>query len=181
MAAGVLLVHEARWRLPGSEPQSIDGGHDYVGVLAALTGVALALAMGQLAYHWACREPDRGGGYAGRVRLAMLATAAVLCGYAGQELLAGWLAPGHPIGLPGVLEQDGWVALPLAVAVGSVIAFVLCGATAILRRRSELSRSRERKAILSGVRYPRDVRRVTEALFARHLGGRSPPPHLLAD
>ena len=42
--------------------------------------------------------------------------------YAGQEFCEGMLESGHPAGLAGVLGGGGWLAVPLAVALGGLVA-----------------------------------------------------------
>ncbi len=179
VAAGVVLVHEARYRLGAGRPVvdlAAASGHAYVELLAAVSGIALALALGQFVHGWWRRSGEASEPTIGRLRLALLAAAAVLGGYAGQELVAGLVSPGHPVGVAGLLEAGGWIALPLALATGAAIAATVRTATAVLRRRCASASSAPRRSTVVLVWRSSSRAWAVSAAFARNLGGRSPPP-----
>ena len=175
LAAGVLAVHELRYRVLDAEAGAgaAEAGHGYLGALTAGTGVVLVLALGHLVQLWAAgrRDHARARGHA----LWLAASGAVLAGYVGQELVAGWLSSGHPAGLAGLLAHGGWVAVPLSVACGGVIALVVRSVTAVLRHRAiTVGRPRSWAAQIDFSDPPallpaRGRRQV------RHQSGRSPP------
>ena len=63
-------------------------------------------------------------------RLWARTSSALLAMFVVQETLEGLLAPGHPAGFAAVFGHGGWLALPLAAAVGALIALALRGAAA---------------------------------------------------
>jgi len=44
--------------------------------------------------------------------------------FVGQECLEGLIAAGHPAGPAAVLAAGGWIAMPLALAIGTLLAVV---------------------------------------------------------
>jgi hypothetical protein len=108
-------------------------------------------------------------------RLWPVAAAGLIAMYAGQELLEGALSSGHPDGVAGVFGAGGWVALPLAVVLGGVVALAV-----------GVARTLEERAV-PGIAVPRALAAPTDwrtparrcrpkgRLLATHLAGRSPP------
>ena len=180
LAAGVLAVHEIRFRVLAADvgAAASSAGHGYLGALTATVGVAFLLALGRYLQLWLDRQADHGGASLGPLRRWALASGAVLAGYVGQELLAGWLAAGHPVGIGGLLAHGGWIALPLSLVAGGLISFVVGTTTEALVRRG--------KAVAVPVVQAVELRRFStpEVMFvwgrevARNLAGRSPPPLL---
>src|SRR5213080_572900 len=128
LALGTLALHQLRYALAyGGDASSAlaHQGHSYLGDVAPLL-VALALslvcarlvaaALGRLG-----ADPDRSPG---RGAETVAFAAALLAIFLAQELTEGVLAAGHPGGLAAVLPHGGVVALPLALAIGAVIAAV---------------------------------------------------------
>ena len=182
LAAGVLAVHEVRYRLidasAGSDASS--AGHGYLGALTAVVGVALVLALGRYLHLWVARRSDGTVTTVAPLVLWALASSGVLAGYVGQELVAGWLAAGHPVGLDGLLAQGGWVAIPLSLAAGCLIGLVLRAAAQVLRRRADTTASLTARAVELRRFSTVDVAFVCGRGIARHLAGRAPPlPALL--
>jgi hypothetical protein len=127
-------VHQLRYRLGfGDKAGHVlsDHGHGYMTTVAPIVSLLLAAVIGQLL--WAvCQQAAPGRPHrisAGR--LWLLIAAALLGLYTGQELLEGVLAPGHPAGLAGVLDHDGWTAAPLALVVAGAITVALRVASAV--------------------------------------------------
>jgi hypothetical protein len=103
------------------------------------------------------------------------AAGCLVAAYAVQETLEGALAPGHPGGLAGVVGHGGWAAIPLAAAIGLVIALVVGGAQRAIELAAEppvrVARPRTLVSLGSTVRERRSggLRRV------RRLRARAPP------
>lgn len=186
MPAAALLVHQLRYELAfGSDaPRALAmQGHAYLTSsmpwIVLLTTLALGAALGSLARRWA----GGGGASAAPRRLAglhvwLLVAGALFGVYAGQELLEGWLAAGHPFGLAGVLGAGGWLALPLALAVGGALTLVLrahAAASTVLaeRRPLRVRLSAAAEALLGAVRIAPAL--IGSAPLARRAAGRAPP------
>jgi len=175
LPAGALVVHQARYRLAfGAEaPQALAAqGHGYLSALvpwiALLAALALGATLGRLARLG--RTPRAGAGPC----TWLAATLALVAVYAGQELLEGLLAAGHPGGLAGVLGDGGWLALPLALAVGGLLALGLRAAdAATLPDAPAAPRPPAPAAPLSLLLVEPFVRRARP--LARAAAGRAPP------
>ena len=151
LALGGLAVHELRYALAygsGAGQALARQGHGYLGELApALFVLALSAILGRLvaAALGRLREDVRASSAARHTALAFAATlAAIFCA---QELAEGAAFAGHPGGLAAIFAHGGWLALPLALAMGFVAALadrLLAGAEHVLigrvRRRCRLPR-----------------------------------------
>lgn len=95
-----------------------------------------------------------------------------------QETLEGLLAPGHPPILAGTIGGGGWIVIPLALAVGALIALAVRGGRAI---RVAIVRARQRKSRRAVAQsdfeppQPGLGRRLHSRLIAANLAGRAPP------
>lgn len=177
IAAAALVVHELRY-LVAPAPGGAHAGHAYLPLLHLLIALALAgvcVQLGALALR--ARRTGRieraGVGFACGWAFAALAVLAV---YAGQELLEGSLADGRVAGLAAVVGGGGWVAVPLALLAGALVALSMRGARALLAaatRRAPRFGVASRRARL-GRRLPGAWRRGCCEL-AEHLAGRAPP------
>jgi len=152
-------------------------GHGYLRVLVALVPAVLVLT----ALHFAgsLAAARRGAGAEApspRVRVLWPAASMGLFAlYAVQESLEGLLESGHPVGLAGVLGHGGWVAVPLALLLGLVVALLLRGAAAIVGYvAGRAPRGAPRRPARSLLRLPRISPAPLEPL-ACHLAGRGPP------
>jgi hypothetical protein len=128
LAAGALGLHQLRYSLAygaGAERALKAQGHAYLGpVSAAVVGsliLALAVALRRLA------EGRRAGAAATLPRLWTAATASLLAVYCAQESIEGAIVPGHPGGVAALTAHRGWIAAPLAVALGLLVALGLRG------------------------------------------------------
>jgi hypothetical protein len=97
--------------------------------------------------------------------------------YVSQELLEGWFALGHPVGLAGVFGYGGWWALPAAAAVGLVLAAWFHGARWVLQ---EVARRRARPLTYPtrssrALIRPRDAFAPVLAPLTGGWSGRGPP------
>ena len=136
LALGALAVHELRYLVPfgGQAGEELArAGHEYLALIApALFALALSLAAAAILMPALVRQgPGRRAPFAARWLALSAAMVVVFCA---QELAEGALAPGHAAGLAGVFGSGGWLALPLALALGVPGALLLGG----LRRAGEL-------------------------------------------
>lgn len=176
LSAGVFAVHEGRYRLAfGSEASAALGaqGHGYVPVLGVAVAVLVAIAVGQWLHRVASgrRETPIGPG-----RLGVLLALVLLGIYSGQELLEGALSPGRPGGLEGVFGSGGWLAFPLATAVGLLGGRLLAAASRSVAEPTGWVRLVT--VVASAERLWRPAApptRAPAAPLARHLAGRAPP------
>lgn len=179
LAVGAFVLHQLRYVLGYGAAYSdtlAAHGHGYLAVVTPLIALVAAVAAGQfLAAIARAGSTGRGGRSAGRLPRVWLAASAVLfAAYAGQELAEGALSAGHPGGLAAVLGGGGWWALPLALALGLLVALVMRGAEAVLtlvaRRRAGAARRRAHPAA-----RPVPVDLPSLGLLGRNLAGRAPP------
>jgi hypothetical protein len=167
MAAGTFGVHQLRFALSDDHARAVYG-HGYLSavapVLAALLLFAVAAGVNRVvrgASEVAPRLPHLWAG----------ASAGLLVAYCAQESLEGVLTHGHATGM---FAHGGWVALPLALAVGLAIAMITRGAAA-----ASIATHRSAPAVSSAgpladaVLPPWRPRRTRAA--ARHLAARGPP------
>ncbi len=152
-------------------------GHGYLRVLVALVPAVLVLT----ALHFAgsLAAARRGAGAEApspRVRVLWPVTSVgLLALYAAQESLEGFVEAGHPVGLGGVLGQGGWIAVPLAVVLGLIVAVLLRGAAALVGYvAARAARGAPRRPARSLLRLHR-VSRGPLGPLACHLAGRGPP------
>lgn len=139
-ASGALLlpsafaVHQLRYLLAygaasGAELQRT--GHSYLHSVVPWLVMLLALAAG--GFLRAMGQAFSGQTSVRRFSLSFTAlwvacTGALVAIFAGQELLEGWFATGHPAGLAGIFGYGGVWAVPAAVCIGLVLAAVFHGA-----------------------------------------------------
>ena len=153
ICVAALCLHELRF-LAGYGRHADEAlsaqGHAYLPFAGALAAGLLALAAGRLA-RGLLRARRTGAAEAEppRFRVAWAgASSCLLAIYVSQELLEGVLSAGHPEGIAGVLGNGGWVAVPLAVLLGALVALLLRGAGAVVAaaarsaRRARLPRAR---------------------------------------
>jgi hypothetical protein len=121
LALGAFALHQLRYLIaPGGV--SAAEGHRYMGdLLPPLSVLLLAALLATLL---------RGTEAASRTRVpparrALLFAGALLAIYSSQELLEGLMAAGHSASPIALLAAGGWVALPLASAIGALAALLL--------------------------------------------------------
>lgn len=179
LAAGTFALHQLRYTLGYGEAavQTLAAhGHGYLAVVTPLLALLVALAGGRfLAALARARRTGRAGGTTGRFGRVWLAASAVLfTTYAGQELLEGALSAGHPGGVEAVVGGGGWWALPLALAIGLLVALALRGADACLALAARRQASGSPRPLLAS-RTPAPVDLPAPRAIVRHLAGRAPP------
>jgi hypothetical protein len=138
LAACAYAVHSLRYALAygshaGTELQR--QGHAYLAGAPVLLTALLALGAGELVR--AVARGDRAPGAPPPLtRIWALAALALMAVFGLQESLEGLLAAGHPAGVAAVVSGGGWLAAPLAIAFGLLVAVVDRGARAVLAARS---------------------------------------------
>jgi hypothetical protein len=145
---GALAMHQLRYELAfGSDAsrQLAVHGHGYLQAITPLIVLAATLGLGgwlvRLARAWRSGEPDHGPG---RCLLALwaFASAGLFSIYLAQESLEALLATGHPHAFAAILGHGGLWALPAAIVIGALLALVVRGGRAIVRRVARIGRRR---------------------------------------
>jgi hypothetical protein len=182
MPAAVLTVHQLRYQLAfggHASAKLASEGHAYLGTLTPLAAMLVAIAAGVFLAGLARARRDGEPGEGGRPFLLiwLLAAAALLGIYALQELAEGALVAGHPAGLPGVFGDGGLWAVPLAAALGAVVALALRVADAAKRWVAAAGREEEAPAPGRSRRAlrPAAVFMPSPTPLALAAAGRAPP------
>lgn len=131
LAVASFAVHQLRFALAfgsGASRELAHQGHAYLSVVAPLLVGLLMLAVAEFAAGLARRRSQRK--VPGLRRLALVSSVSLLGVYCAQELAEGFVATGHPGGLAGVFGGGGWLAIPLSLAAGIVVALLMRGAVA---------------------------------------------------
>ena len=176
MPAAILAVHDLRYRLAfgAAAPERLQSeGHAYLHAAVPFAVVAAALGAGL----WLVRAARAGAPRRTRLlKLWTLAFGSLLAIYAGQELLEGAVAPGHPAGLHGAFGDGGLWAIPAAAAAAAALALLVSGASHALelladaRARVALPRTIDERAALRPA-----PERVTSRQSTRSAPSRAPP------
>jgi hypothetical protein len=126
ISAGAIGVHDLRYLIAyrGSAAHELSvQGHGYLRFVTPLVVGVLILLLADFAGRL-FRTGDASRPLSTRRLWPLLAATLVLI-YACQEWVEGMVAEGHPGGIAGVFGSGGWVALPLALVVGLLIALAL--------------------------------------------------------
>jgi hypothetical protein len=129
MGAGTFGLHQARYLLGygGDAGHALHGqGHGYLGPLGPLLVGALLPLAAELIRRVAAGQAAPAPRFR---RLWLGAAVGLALAYALQESIEGLLSSGHASGIAAITAHGGWVALPLALAIGFVIALLLRGAS----------------------------------------------------
>jgi hypothetical protein len=183
IAVGALGVHDLRYLIAygGHAGQELSlQGHGYLRLATPLIAGLLVLAAAAFASRLAGAYA-RGHGEAATPpplsRMWAYAAAILISVYFCQEWVEGQLAQGHPAGVAAVFAHGGWVAVPLALFIGLLIALLLRGAAAAVA-----IAARRRTAIALRSLHPRlsPVARsvwvpVSHGALSRRLAPRAPP------
>src|SRR3954447_9241271 len=133
VAVAALALHELRYLIGygGGTPEALASqGHSYLPVVSGLAGVLLALALAQLTARVLRGSGERSP--PGFRSAWVLASAALIAIFVAQESLEGLLSSGHPAGMAAVAAHGGLVAVPLALALGGLVALGLRGANRLV-------------------------------------------------
>lgn len=166
IALGALGVHDLRYLIAyrGHAGRELAlQGHGYLAlatpVIAGLVVLAAAAFASRLAGAYA-RGPHGLGAAPSLSRLWAFAGALLILVFSCQEWIEGQLATGHPAGAAAVFGHGGWIAIPLAIAIGLLIALLLRGAEAAV----EAAASRD--CPLPSLQSLRLVRTLAESVWA---------------
>jgi hypothetical protein len=125
LALGAFAVHQLRYLVAfggNSSAELTRQGHGYMAdALPVLAVFGLSALLATVLRGRFGSQLSRGS----LPRRAVLFAAVMLAIFSGQEWLEGLLAAGHPSGVGAVLASGGWLALPLALAVGAVAALLI--------------------------------------------------------
>jgi hypothetical protein len=143
LASGAFTLHQVRFVLGygshASEALKLQG-HSYFPLVEALIAVLLASAL--IFFLRALIGARRGrrmeAPWPSFGRLWTFSAGALVAVYTLQEGFEGEFSARHPSGLAGVYGHGGWTSIPLAIAIGALVALLLKGAQCAI----ELSRER---------------------------------------
>jgi hypothetical protein len=178
LALGAFALHQLRYLIAFGDSSSAAlarQGHAYMADALPVLGVfALSALLATLI---------RGRYGAGLRRMSLsrraaIFTVALLVIYASQESLEGMLASGHPAGLAAILAAGGWLAIPLAAALGAVAALLagaLEGVELAISRRRAARELRRAPRVQGRAHAARNAKRLLTPL-ALGLASRPPPP-----
>ncbi len=174
LAVGVFALHQLRYLIAVGGSSAAEGHRYMADLLPPLSVLVLAAVLATL-----LRGTE--GASSARTPLARrmaLFAGALLAIYVGQELLEGLMA-GHSTGLAGLLAGGGWVALPLAVAIGALaalLAHVLEGVERVIAVVHAERPLRSRAPAVRGRALPARAFSLLSAPLAFGLARRPPPP-----
>jgi hypothetical protein len=178
LALGAFAVHQLRYLIAfgsSSSEELARQGHGYMAAWLPILGVfTISALLGTLIRgRFGARLAQ-----ASLSRRAAIFAAALLAIFVTQESLEGVVAAGHPGGVAAVLGYDGWLAIPLAAAIGFVAALLARALEQVeiaigARRTISVLPRAPRKA--GSARPAAAVPRTLDAL-AFGLARRPPPP-----
>ena len=138
LGSGAIALHELRYLIGygGDAGHALAAqGHGYLDAVTATVALALVAALAVLIAAVVRVGAPAAARTARPWRVRWLAASgALLAVFVAQELVEGALSPGHPAGVAGVAGNGGWIAVPLALAIGAVVAVLLRGAEAVIAR-----------------------------------------------
>lgn len=177
LALGAFALHQLRYLIAyggGSSQELARQGHDYMAAALPLLAALALSALAATAVRARLGPKLTRGPIGPRMLTCALALIAI---FSLQELLEGALAADHPAGPAALIGRGGWVALPLALALGALVALAVRAlegvelALAAARARS----SRARAPRVRG--RARRERRASRLLSPLAFGlARRPPP-----
>jgi hypothetical protein len=173
LAVGAFALHQVRYLIAGSS--SATESHRYMtDLLPALSVLVLAAILATLIRGTEGAAPSR----APLARRVAVFASALLAIYLSQELLEGLIAAGHPAGIAAVLAGGGWVALPLALAIGTLVALLARALEGVERAIAVVHADRPLRRHAPAVRGRARAARALSLLFEPLAFGlaRRPPP-----
>lgn len=182
MPAAALAVHQLRYLFaygPTAGGELTASGHRYLHELAPWLVALLACGVGallvRLARAWQTGRAD--GRPPSFERLWLAASVALIAVYAGQELVEGLVASGHPAGLVGVFGDGGVWALPASALVGAGLAVWVRGAARVVACVARLRgiRGGRRRYVELRRLIPQPVLAAPLSPLAASAAGRAPP------
>ncbi|HEV2812126.1 MAG TPA: hypothetical protein VGW10_02640 [Solirubrobacteraceae bacterium] len=178
LSVGVLVVHELRYRLAfgGHADHALEAhGHGYLSLVAPVVGLLVLVAAARLLQQVAAGASE--GAPGSLTRQWILTAVSLVVAFTAQELLEGALAPGHPAGFDGAFGDGGWIALPLALAVGGAIAWCLRGADRLVASGVDVGPGLVRPVAAATERahLPATSSAKVRSPLATRAAGRAPP------
>jgi hypothetical protein len=185
IAVGALGVHDLRYLLAygGDAGHELSlQGHGYLRLatplIAGLVVLAAAAFATRLMRAYTAAHGDEPRPLPSTRRMWLVASALLVTVYSVQEWVEGELASGHPGGLNAPYAHGGWLAIPLALVIGFLIALALRGAAAAIAVAAARGRARLRPPAASALLSPvaRSVWSAPPQVpLARRLAPRAPP------
>ena len=179
LAVGALTLHQLRYLIAfggSSSTELAQEGHRYMSeLLAPVAVLVLAALVATLIRGTEAAAPAR----APLARRMAVFAAVLFAIFVCQELFAGLIASGHPSGPDAVLAGGGWIALPLAAAIGALAALVARALEGVERAIAVVHARRRRHLRPPSVRgQALAARRLQLSLapLAFGLARRPPPP-----
>jgi hypothetical protein len=176
LALGAFALHQLRYLLAfGSSAELAQDGHRYMTDL--LPGIAVLALAGLVATLIRGTEGASPAGGSLARRVAVFA-GALLAIFVAQECLEGLLFAGHTAGPAALLAKGGWLALPLAVAIGGLSALLVSALEGVERAIAVVHaiRVRSRPPAVHGRALPARGLRLAFTPLAFGLARRPPPP-----
>jgi hypothetical protein len=177
VALGAFALHQLRYLLAfGSGTADLaEHGHRYMTDL--LPAIAVLVLAGAVATLIRGTEGASPSGVPLTRRIAIFA-GALLAIYLAQESLEAALSAGHPVVPVTLLGQGGWLALPLALFIGTLSAFLARALEGVERAIALVHaiRVRSRAPAVRGRALPARALRLAFAPLAFGLARRPPPP-----
>ncbi len=169
---GAAIVHQARYLIaPPEHVHELAKVHHYLVWLMPIVAAMVFVAVVQFIV--CLRAPDEGPRLPPVRVLWVAASTSLVLVFAAQETLELTAAHGELPGALELLQHLGWQLVPLALAVGGLLALILRGAVEVVRRLAPRRVPRHRSIRL--VRPRTLLRAERRSLLARHLAGRAPP------
>jgi hypothetical protein len=179
LAVGAFALHQLRYLIAFGGSASAElahDGHRYMSdLLAPVSVLVLAALLATLIRGTEGAIPDR----APLARRIGIFGGALLAIFVGQELLEGLMATGHSAGPAAVFAAGGWIALPLALAIGTLAALLVRALEGVERSLAVIHAERPRLSRAPAVRgraLPARGPRLAFAPLAFGLARRPPPP-----
>jgi hypothetical protein len=180
LALGALALHELRYLLASEPGLDAHGAHAYMAqAVPVIVVLATALLATVLLASLSGRAP-RPGRLSRRARAALYA--GLLLGLFWTQELAEAMSSGHVwAGVDALVGSGGWIALPLALALGSIAALATHGLEGVEQRIAAAQWApRPRRTVRSGPRALTGVRLRPLVADALAFGiARRPPPAAL--
>jgi hypothetical protein len=173
---GGLAVHHGCYIFATPErSHEFAAAHAYLSWLTPVAGGLLFLAAVELGAHVVRPKNTGAPGFPRACTVWRAATATLLCAFALQESLETVLSHEQLPLLVAIFGAGGWSAVPLAVAVGGVIALLLRGAATALRWASRRARRAACRASVAFDPPSAPVLSPHGSVLAGRHAGRAPP------
>jgi hypothetical protein len=174
LAVGAFGLHQLRYLIAFGGSSATEGHRYMADLLPPIAVLVLAAFLATLIRGTEGATPER----TPLARRIAVFAGALLAIFVGQEMLEGLFA-GHSAGAATLLSDGGWIALPFALAIGTVAALlarVLEGVERVIAVIHAERPLRSRAPAVSGRGLPARVVSLLSAPLAFGLARRPPPP-----